>query len=94
LLWNEVIRDIDKAGRFYKMASKGDFAMVKNMGSADRIIRVLLAVVIAFLFFTKQITGTLGIILAILAVVFLLTSLAGFCPLYVPFKISTKKKVS
>jgi hypothetical protein len=76
------------------MASKGDFAMVKNMGSADRIIRVLLAVVIAFLFFTKQITGTLGIILAILAVVFLLTSLAGFCPLYVPFKISTKKKVS
>ncbi len=68
--------------------------MVKNMGSADRIIRVLLAVVIAFLFFTKQITGTLGIILAILAVVFLLTSLAGFCPLYVPFKISTKKKVS
>mgnify|MGYP005868235493 CR=1 FL=1 len=68
--------------------------MVKNMGSADRIVRVLLAVVIALLFFLKQITGTLGIILLILAIIFLLTSLAGFCPLYVPLKISTKKKAS
>ncbi|MFZ2055700.1 MAG: DUF2892 domain-containing protein [Candidatus Aminicenantales bacterium] len=68
--------------------------MIKNMGSADRIIRVLVAVVIAILFFTKQITGTLGIILGILAIIFLLTSLVGFCPLYVPFKLSTKKKAS
>jgi hypothetical protein len=64
------------------------------MGSADRIIRFLVAVVIAILFFTKQITGTLGIILGILAIIFLLTSLVGFCPLYVPFKLSTKKKAS
>jgi len=68
--------------------------VIKNMGSADRIIRVLVAIVIAILYFTKQISGTLGIILGILAIVFLLTSLVGFCPLYVPFKLSTKKKAS
>ena len=68
--------------------------MKQNMGSADRIIRILLAIVIAVLFFTKQITGTLGIILGILAIIFLVTSFIGFCPLYVPFKLSTKKKAS
>jgi len=66
--------------------------MKKNMGSADRIIRVLLAVVIAVLYFTKQIIGTAGIILGILAIIFLLTSAVTFCPLYVPFRISTRKK--
>lgn len=66
--------------------------MVKNMGTTDKIIRLLLAIVFAILYFTKQIRGTLGIILIILAIIFLLTSLVGFCPLYVPFKISTKKK--
>jgi hypothetical protein len=64
------------------------------MGTADRIIRILVVIVIAILFFTKQITGTLGIILVILAIIFLLTSLAGFCPLSVPFKFSTKKKTT
>jgi small-conductance mechanosensitive channel len=62
------------------------------MGSVDRIIRIILAAVVAVLFFTKQITGTAAIILGILAIIFILTSLVGFCPLYVPFKISTKKK--
>jgi hypothetical protein len=62
------------------------------MGSVDRIIRVILAVVIAVLYFTKQITGTVAIILGILAIIFVLTSLVGVCPLYLPFKISTKKK--
>ncbi|MBN1274385.1 MAG: DUF2892 domain-containing protein [Candidatus Aminicenantes bacterium] len=66
--------------------------MKTNMGIVDRIIRTALAVVVAVLYFTKQITGTAAIILVILAVVFLLTSAVGFCPLYVPFKISTKKK--
>jgi Inner membrane protein YgaP-like, transmembrane domain len=66
--------------------------MIKNIGSADRIIRILAAIVIAILYFTHKITGTLGIILGILAIIFLLTSLVGFCGLYVPFKISTKKK--
>lgn len=68
--------------------------MKKNMGIADRIIRTLLAVVVAVLYFTGQITGTAAIILGILAVIFLLTSLAGFCPLYVPLRISTRKKQS
>jgi len=68
--------------------------MIKNMGSADRIIRILVAIVIAILYFTHKITGMLAIILGILAIIFLLTSLIGFCGLYVPFKISTKKKAS
>jgi small-conductance mechanosensitive channel len=66
--------------------------MKKNMGTADRIIRTILAVVVAVLYFTDQITGTAAIILGILAIIFLLTSLVGFCPLYVPFKLSTRKK--
>ena len=66
--------------------------MKKNMGSADRLIRTLIAVVIAVLYFTRQISGTLAIVLGILAIIFLLTSAVGFCPLYVPFRISTVKK--
>lgn len=61
------------------------------MGSTDRIIRVVLAVVVAILYFTNLISGTAAIILGILAIVFLLTSAVGFCPLYAPFKFSTKK---
>jgi uncharacterized membrane protein YccC len=71
--------------------------MKKNMGSADRIIRTIIAVVVGALYFTDVITGTLGLVLLILAVVFLLTSLVSFCPLYAPFGISTcavKKKES
>ena len=66
--------------------------MKKNMGSADRIIRVIIAAVIAGLFFAKVITGTVGIVLLALAGVFVLTSLVSFCPLYLPFGISTCKK--
>jgi Na+(H+)/acetate symporter ActP len=66
--------------------------MKKNMGVADRIIRTILAIVVAFLYFTDQITGTAAIVLGVLAIIFLLTSLVGFCPLYVPFKLSTRKK--
>lgn len=62
---------------------------MKNMGNADRIIRIIIAIVIAILFFTKTITGTLGIILLVLAAIFLLTSLIGFCPLYAPFGLKT-----
>lgn len=68
--------------------------MKKNMGSADKIIRVLFAIIIAMLYFTNQITGVAAIVLGLFAVVFLLTSLVGFCPLYAPFKISTLKKDS
>jgi Na+(H+)/acetate symporter ActP len=66
--------------------------MKKNMGATDRIIRTLLAILVAVLYFTDQISGTAAIILGIFAIIFLLTSLVGFCPLYVPFKISTRKK--
>ena len=65
--------------------------MKQNMGNADRIIRVVLAVAVAILYFTNLISGTAAIILGILAIVFLLTSVVGFCPLYAPFKLSTKK---
>lgn len=65
--------------------------MKKNMGSIDKAIRVIVAIVIGILYFTGQITGTAAIILGILAVVFLLTSLVGTCPLYLPVGLSTKK---
>lgn len=65
--------------------------MKKNMGSMDKGIRILLAVLIAIFYFTNQITGVAAIILGIFAVVFLLTSFVGFCPLYATFKLSTLK---
>lgn len=66
--------------------------MNKNMGSLDRVIRTILAVLVAILYFTDQISGTAAIILGIFAVIFLLTSFVSFCPLYAPFKFSTIKK--
>ena len=66
--------------------------MKKNMGTADKAIRILIAVVIAALYFTNVISGTLAIILGILAVVFVLTSFISFCPLYLPFGINTSKR--
>ncbi len=66
--------------------------MKTNMGSADRIIRLLAAVVIGYLYATDVISGTVAVILSVVAVAFVLTSLIGWCPLYVPFKISTRKK--
>lgn len=66
--------------------------MKKNMGSADRIIRILIAAVFAYLYFGGIVTGTLGLVLVILGGVFVLTSLVSFCPLYAPFGISTCKK--
>lgn len=56
--------------------------MKKNMGNADRIIRILLAAVVAGLYFGDIVTGTLGIVLMIVAGIFVLTSFVGFCPLY------------
>ncbi len=63
--------------------------MKKNMGSADRIIRVIVAAIITVLFLTNVISGTLGIVLLALAGIFVLTSLVRFCPLYAPFGVST-----
>ncbi len=62
------------------------------MGKADRILRILLAIVVAILYFTGAISGTAAIILLILTGIFILTSFVGFCPLYAPFNISTRKK--
>ncbi len=66
--------------------------MTKNMGSADKIIRIIIAVIIGILYYTGTISGTFGLILLILAGIFVLTSLIGFCPLYKPFGINTCKK--
>ena len=62
------------------------------MGTVDKVIRILVAVIILVLYFTHVITGTLGVILLILAGVFVVTSLIGTCPLYLPFGLSTRKK--
>ena len=63
-----------------------------NMGTIDRVARILIAVVIAIAYFTNIISGTLAIILLIFAAIFILTSLIGFCPLYLPIGLSTRKK--
>ena len=68
--------------------------MKKNMGMADRIVRILAAVAIAILYFTHQISGPLAIILLVVAGIFILTSFISICPLYLPFGISTNKKSS
>jgi len=67
------------------------FFMKKNMGSTDKIIRFILAAIFVILYFTGTVTGTVGIILLVLAGVFVLTSLVSFCPLYAPFGLSTCK---
>lgn len=65
--------------------------MKKNMGSADRVIRLIAAIIFAILYFTGTVSGTTGLILLILGLVFALTSFISFCPLYLPFGISTCK---
>jgi len=66
--------------------------MKKNMGLADRTIRILIAILLGILIFTGQIVGVTATILGIVAIVLLLTSVIGFCPLYVLLKRSTLKK--
>ena len=63
--------------------------MNRNMSNLDRVIRFVLAAVLAYLYFGGIVTGTFGIILLMVGVIFLLTSLVGFCPLYALFKLST-----
>lgn len=67
--------------------------MKKNMGTIDRSIRIVVAIIIGILYYTGTISGTLGMVLLILGAVFLLTSFISFCPLYLPFGLSTKEKV-
>lgn len=63
--------------------------MKKNMGNADRAIRVVIAILIAVLYFTNVISGTLALVLMFLAAVFVLTSLISFCPLYSLIGVNT-----
>ena len=65
--------------------------MQRNMSNADRIIRVVIAAIFAYLYFAGIVTGFFGLLLMVFAGVFLATSLMGFCPLYVPFKINTNR---
>jgi Inner membrane protein YgaP-like, transmembrane domain len=66
--------------------------MKKNMGTIDRVLRIILAVVVGIFYFTGSISGTAAIVLGVFAVIFLVTGATGFCPLYAPFGISTIKK--
>jgi hypothetical protein len=71
-----------------------ELKMKMNMGSWDRLIRLILAVAVAILLLTNVLHGTLAIVLGILAAVLFLTAVFGFCPLYCPFRISTREKTS
>ncbi|MCB0118827.1 MAG: DUF2892 domain-containing protein [Anaerolineales bacterium] len=66
--------------------------MKRNLSNTDRIVRVVLAALLAYLYFGGIVTGTLGIVLLVLGVVFLFTAAVAFCPLYLPFKLSTYKQ--
>jgi hypothetical protein len=67
--------------------------MKKNMGSTDKIIRITVAVIVAVLYFTNTISGTLALVLGAFAVILLITSFVSFCPMYLPFGVSTKKNI-
>lgn len=73
---------------------KKETVMTKNMGTADRVIRVMLAIAVILLYLAGTITGVAAVILGIIAAIFIITSLVGYCPLYVPLKISTRKHSS
>ncbi len=66
--------------------------MKKNMGSIDKVVRILIAALILVLFFTHVISGVLAIVLLVIAGIFILTSIISFCPIYLPFGINTGKK--
>jgi hypothetical protein len=65
--------------------------MKKNIGSTDKIIRILVAALIGILLITNVISGTVGIVLVVVAAILLLTSFINFCPLYAIFGIKTCK---
>ena len=62
------------------------------MGTIDKVIRIVMALILAVLYFTGVVSGTLGIILLVIAAVFVLTSLVSFCPLYPLIGLNTNKK--
>jgi hypothetical protein len=66
--------------------------MKKNMGSTDKIIRILIALIIGVLYYTGTISGTVALVLGAFAIIFIITSFISFCPLYMPLGINTSKK--
>ena len=72
--------------------NKNENIMIKNMGSTDKYIRLILAAVIAVLYFSNVLTGTLAIVALLFALILVATSFLNFCPLYLPFGISTARK--
>ncbi|GAB4189863.1 MAG: DUF2892 domain-containing protein [Thermoflexibacter sp.] len=66
--------------------------MKANMGRVDRVVRIIVALIIGGLYFANMISGTVAIVLLVLAGIFIATSFMSFCPLYLPFGISTRKK--
>jgi hypothetical protein len=66
--------------------------MKRNMGNADRLIRLIVAAIINVLYFAGFLTGALAGVLLILAGIFVITSVVSFCPLYLPFGLSTLRK--
>lgn len=66
--------------------------MKKNMGTIDRVVRILAAIAVLVLYLTHVIAGPLAIVLGVIAAVFVLTSFVGVCPAYIPLKLSTAKK--
>jgi hypothetical protein len=78
-------------GQFHDQ-QKRSCEMRKNMGTADRVIRFLLAATVLVLYLLDAISGVAAIILGVFAVIFVVTSFVGFCPLYAPFNFSTKRE--
>lgn len=68
--------------------------MTTNMGTADRTVRILLALGIAVLYLTRSVSGTLALVLGLIALLFVVTSVIGWCPAYLPFGFSTRKLTS
>lgn len=64
--------------------------MKKNMGTLDKAIRILVAILIGVLYLQNEISGTTAIVLLVIAGIFIITSFMSFCPLYLPFGINTK----
>lgn len=92
-----ITKKLLQAVYFRHVISKLNFKLIhmkKNMGSFDKIFRFIVALVFVVLYFTNTVTGIWGIVLLILAAVFVLTSFISFCPLYVPFGINTCKTKS
>lgn len=91
--------DLFSSGKWYcfvdsVLVELKSFRMKKNVGNLDRIVRLLISAILVVLYFTETLTGTLGLVALILAGVFTVTSIFGFCPLYLPLGISTCKTKS